>query len=195
MNIFALHHNPIKAARYTILRRHINKMITESKQMLSNVWPEDYPKLHIDLSGKVITNKNFVVVPYDKGKSYPHHPCSLWVLESYDNWLWLLEYAIELNKIYENTFNKRSANYFSLSWYKSKQDVVKQLLPNIGPTPFAQAFKKYPECFISEDPVVNYRAFYVQTKWYVQTIMEEKNQVLKKLANHFNLPYLELEKR
>ena len=73
MNIFYLHTDPKKAAEYHC-DKHVVKMIIESAQMLYCAhWvlnPENLPENAYKLAHK-------------------NHPSSIWVRESYDNYMWL----------------------------------------------------------------------------------------------------------
>lgn len=95
MNIFALDLDPKVAARKTIWKKHIVKMPTESAQMLSFAIRIFYNDTDNILSG---INKY--------SKAHAMHPCAKWVRESSENFNWLVNYSLELNKMYEELYGK-----------------------------------------------------------------------------------------
>ena len=76
MNIFILHLNPKKAALMTC-DRHCVKMILETAQLLCT-----------------ISHEYGFDAPY--GSTHEKHPCTLWIKESKQNWIWLQQYGIHL---------------------------------------------------------------------------------------------------
>ena len=81
MNIFAITPDPIECAELLDNRR-VNKMITESMQMLS---------MALDINGA--PSSAFAVNksgnPYKSNKAHLKHPCTLWAAKSRENFLWL----------------------------------------------------------------------------------------------------------
>lgn len=137
MNIFILDYDPKLNARYHC-DQHVNKMILEAAQMICTVQ---------HLCG-------VKDVPYKP--THPNHPCTKWVRESFDNYLYLLDYAHYLNEEAKRRYNKKT-NHKS---YDVLMDMhfPEEGLPSIGLTPFARAmpdeFKSIP------DTVEAYRAYY-----------------------------------
>jgi hypothetical protein len=86
MNIFALDINPKKASIYHT-DRHIVKMPLETAQMLCTT---------INLNGGGAIYKTCFV----------NHPCTKWVRESIDNYIWLCELGIYLCEEYSYRYNK-----------------------------------------------------------------------------------------
>lgn len=131
MNIFILDTDKTKCAQYH-LDRHVVKMILEYAQLLSTACR------HTGL---------------DVGYRSTHinHPCSKWVRESKDNWLWLRDLSTELNREYTHRYGKSHKSY----------DVIKSLpvpnLPDKGLTKFALAM---PDEYKVSDPVQSYRNYY-----------------------------------
>jgi hypothetical protein len=78
MNIFYLHDDPQVCAQYHN-DKHVNKMLIESVQLLSNA---------LNLLGRP--------APYKL--THKNHPCSIWVRENRNNykWLWYLAYNLGL---------------------------------------------------------------------------------------------------
>ena len=88
MNIFYLHQNPEKAARYQY-NKHVVKMILESAQMLCTAHhvygnPDDAPYKQAHLN----------------------HPSTIWARESRPNYFWLYEHMIALGQEYTKRYGK-----------------------------------------------------------------------------------------
>lgn len=149
MNIFYLSECPIQSAKF-LIDRHVNKMISESAQMLANC----YSKRELVFAPK--TQKNEV-----RKHSYFNHPCSIWVRESIANFNWLVYHAIAMSheKVYRT--NKGHFSYDFILWCLEN----KPQLPNSELTSPAQAFEKnYPHLIDKTNPVQAYRNFYIEDK-------------------------------
>jgi hypothetical protein len=139
MNIFAVDNDP-RLAAIMLCDKHINKMILESAQMLC-----------------AVINERGGSTPYKT--THKNHPCTIWSRASLDNFWWLTEHAKELNYQYRWRYKK---DFNHKSWevikdvVKNNQGVIKNI-PDLGPTPFAQAM---PEEYRNPDAVVAYRAYY-----------------------------------
>ncbi len=133
MNIFVLDRNITKCAQFHC-DQHVVKMILESAQLLCTA-----------------LNKKGFSAPYKS--THENHPCVLWVEESYDNFLWLKDLAIELNREYRYRY-ERDHDHASIQ-------VIKAIEPfryeSVGLTPFVQAM---PNEFKRRSAVEAYRAFY-----------------------------------
>tara|TARA_R100001443_G_scaffold32966_1_gene46958 strand:- start:699 stop:1274 length:576 start_codon:yes stop_codon:yes gene_type:complete len=96
MNIFILNECPELAAR-DYCNKHLPKMIVECYQMLGSsvirhgATPDMMP----------LTKKG---TPLKGG--YHNHPCSRWVGDSRDNYIWTVRHALEICKEYTNKYNK-----------------------------------------------------------------------------------------
>ena len=90
MNIFYLHQNPEKAARYQY-NKHIVKMILESAQMLCTA--------HHCIMG------DDADVPYKP--AHKNHPSTIWARQSGENYTWLYRHMIELGKEYEKRYGRK----------------------------------------------------------------------------------------
>jgi len=139
LNIFALDTNPQKCAEWHC-DKHVVKMILESAQMICTTH-HLHPRI-----------KQYYEIPYKCTHTF--HPCTKWVRESLDNYLWLFELISSLNNEYKKRFN-HVQNHKSF-------DAVKTLpLPNIksiGLTPFAQAMPD--EFKQTSNPCENYKLYY-----------------------------------
>jgi hypothetical protein len=140
MNIFILDRNPIKAAQDQC-DKHVCKMVIESAQMLCLKLPE-----HLS--------------PYKQ--VYKHHPCSKWVLQSKENYAWMLQHAQALSDEYTYRYgrtHKCDSIIKSCAVYFSKYNTIG--FPDDGLTPFAQAM---PDEYKNPDAVQAYRAYYLGEK-------------------------------
>jgi len=143
MNIFFLDNDLSLCAQYHC-DKHVIKMILESTQILCAV-------LH----------QHGVNAPYRP--THQKHPCVIWAGESLDNWLWLRDLVVELNKEYQYRFDHDEPH--------QSASVASELplppIPAIGITERPQAM---PDQYkVLGDPVTAYRRFY----------LGEKRQLLK----------------
>jgi len=142
MNIFILDTDVEKCAAFHN-DRHCVKMILESAQMLSTA---------CRLSGMDVGYK----------ATHQNHPCSKWVRDSIDNWLWLRQLVIHLDKEWRMRYGHKR--------HHKSYDVVMSLpipkLPKKGLTKFAQAM---PDCLRKEDAVKAYRGYYMCEKRHIGT--------------------------
>lgn len=134
MNIFILDKNIKKCAQYHC-DQHVSKMILESVQMLCTC-----------------LNKKGFQTPYKS--THVKHPCVLWVEESYSNFLWLEELAVELNREFAYRYD-RSKDHASI---KVLQEIKNHKFTDIGLTEFAQAMPD--EYKYKNNAVRAYRNFY-----------------------------------
>jgi len=147
MNIFVLSEDPRMAA-IMMCDKHIAKMILESAQLLCTA-----------------INHKGGCTPYKT--THLNHPCGLWTRASQENFHWLTEHAKELNNQYRKRYDKQVNHK---SWEIIKQTVrnnaeIIRSLPDIGPTPFAQAMPE--ELRIKDNPVAAYRNYY-KTKGFAR---------------------------
>lgn len=151
MNIFFLHWNPRKCAKYHC-DKHVVKMIVESCQLLYTchwIHSGPAPPPHIDCApsgGYKPTHKK--------------HPSVLWLCESLDNYRWLIQLTHELLEEYHYRYSDRThACEKHLDWLR----IVYPLgLVSKGLTPPKCAMPaEYKE---AGDAVECYRAYYCGTK-------------------------------
>jgi hypothetical protein len=140
MNIFVLDLNPKKCAQYHV-DKHSTKMCVEYAQLLC---------------GSHHVTESQYEIPYKL--SHKNHPCSIWVRECVENYIWLCDLGLELCQEYTYRYGKR---------HKS-QDIIEWCLvntPNIPSkgniTPFALAMPD--ECKIGS-AIDSYRAYYMMSK-------------------------------
>jgi hypothetical protein len=149
MNIFVTDSDPAQAAK-NLCDKHINKMISESAQMLSTSW-------------WILDSGCPGVVTYKP--THQHHPCTKWVMESDGNYLWLGQHAMEMCKEFTRRYNKihKTQELIECLWKHPPRNI-----PNYGMrkmTPFVHAYYgKDPVghlmCHVPGDPIQSYRNFY-----------------------------------
>jgi len=138
MNIFILD-NEIKTCAQYHCDQHVVKMILESVQLLCTA-----------------LNKKGFPTPYKS--THANHPSVLWVEESYDNFLWLRDLALELNHEYKYRYDKHSDHKSIVVL----NQISEYSFPSIGLTTFPQAMPdKYK---VVNDAISAYRNFYIGDK-------------------------------
>ena len=140
MNIFILDMDIEQCARYHC-DQHVNKMILESAQILCTA-----------------LNKKGFSTPYRS--THMNHPCVHWVEASYDNFLWLNNLALALNREAQYRYDK-TEDHASV---KVLNAIMDHRFDAHGLTAFAQAMPdQYKD---ADDPVAAYRAFYSHEKTF-----------------------------
>jgi len=170
MNIFVLSEEPYEAAQM-VCDKHCSKMIVESAQMLSTAHRmlNGYVEKRPSKSGKRMINywvhKNPNLETFLYKAVHHNHPCTVWTMESKDNYIWHYNHFIGL------------ADEFLMRYKKPHMTVVKLKevlrnpphgIPNIGLTEFPQAMNHYPECKVPGDPVAAYRKYYHAAKHFAK---------------------------
>jgi hypothetical protein len=143
MNIFLLDWNPQKAAQMHC-DKHVIKMIIESAQMLYCAhWVID--------SSKLLSNAY--------KKAHTNHPCSIWVRQSMQNYMWLCALGLHLCLEYKYRYgdHKTHKTEYHLEWLINNPPEI----PDIGLTKPAQAM---PEEYKNINPILAYQCFYVESK-------------------------------
>jgi len=143
MNIFAIDLNPLKCALYHT-DKHIIKMPLETAQMLSfayyhpELWDKPVPELLMKFS-----------------KAHDKHPCSIWIRESHENFLWTCTLGIYLIEEYRYRYNseKHERCLQIFKWCLDNPPKLK----SIGITDFALAM---PEEYKCSSTVESYRKYY-----------------------------------
>ena len=136
MNIFYLDHDPHVAAQ-AHCDKHVLKMILESCQLLGNAHHLLAP----------------TTVPIYK-PTHLSHPCTKWVIQSSDHYLWLSRLTHSLLLEYTHRYGKRHASYMVWSWLA---DHLPPLPRTDQPKPPPQVM---PAIYHQEDTVQAYRAYY-----------------------------------
>lgn len=143
MNIFVIDQNQYLCATYHT-DTHVVKMPVETAQMLSfayyhpELWKGEIPDILMKFS-----------------KSHDNHPCSLWIRESLENFIWTCNLGIQLVKEFRYRFNpikhQRCLDIFEWCLRNPPN------LPSKCLTPFALAM---PDNFKVESDIESYRNLY-----------------------------------
>lgn len=151
MNIYALDMDPGVAARY-MCDIHVRKMILEAAQLLSTA----AIRMGYD-------------APYDP--THRHHKCVSWIMESRENWDWLVAHGHAAYHEYMARFGSTHKSYSVLLWAK-RFDPDPDGFESRGLSPFADAV--YPPSTMvwmtPEQGVTEYREYYARKEqvWAVR---------------------------
>ncbi len=149
MNIFYLHTDRDMNAQYHV-DRHVVKMPIETTQMLSTVLRERFN----------------IVAPTDgPGRVYKSvyitHPCTRWVGETYDNFMWTWFFGVALCDEYQYRYGKVHGCRQVLS-------TIADLQPSADSWPEGRELTYRPKCVAPEykrfDHVIAYRLQYIHKK-------------------------------
>lgn len=140
MNIFVLDENPQIAAQMHN-DKHVVKMILETAQLLCGVhW---------------VTDSQYSI-PYKL--SHKNHPCSIWVRECIENYIWLCDLGLSLCEEYTYRYGKRHKSQDIIEWALVNKPQLKE---NGDITPFALAM---PDECKKTSAVDSYRLYYITHK-------------------------------
>lgn len=137
MNIFVLDQNAQKASQFHC-DKHIVKMPLETAQMLCTAH---------SFSG--------TETPYKP--THKNHPCNKWLIESIDNYRWLVELGLHLCKEYSFRYGKKHKCEEVIKWCKHNEPNI----PSLGLTQFALAM---PDEFKTNCAIESYRNYYKYAK-------------------------------
>ena len=118
--------------------QHVVKMTLETAQLLCSVFE----------SGEA---------PYKR--THFNHPCSLWVREARDNFLWLCDHGEALATEYTHRYDKQHASEKVIIW--CRKNIKKISFPQKKRTAFAVAMA---DEFKKGTVVGSYRTFYRESK-------------------------------
>ncbi len=162
MNIFFVNSDPIVAAQ-SLVDRHCVKMILESAQLLSTA------HRYLDgfeILGKSKTGRNAKRWILDDSRenvlyqaTHINHPSAIWSRNSIENYNWLVEHFFALGDEYTYRYGKTHKCFGELS--SILKSTPNKLTKN-GVTTMPCAMPS--EYIISEDPIVNYRNYYMNGK-------------------------------
>ena len=138
MNIFYLDKSPKTCAKYHN-DKHVVKMILETAQLLCGA--------HWSTGGQA---------PYKL--SHKNHPCSIWVRQSEENYLWLCMLGRELCHEYTRRYGKIHKTSEVLTWCADNR-------PNIPKGKFTEPPLAMPDdCKIANSAILSYRNYYIKEK-------------------------------
>ena len=159
MNIFVLDECPVQSAQMQC-DKHVVKMVLESAQMLSTAHRMLDGELVIGLSPTGRKQKQWVLPDQREEVMYkvahPGHPCTIWTMESRENYDWHFEHFFALCREYQKRYNKQHLCEKKLLGHLC--DTPKNI-PQRGQTPFAIAMQANPECILN-NAVESYRCYY-----------------------------------
>jgi len=153
MNIFFLHTNPRKCARWHC-DKHVVKMLLETCQLL-------YTCHWMVNGGADLTSAPFRVGTEQRGykKAHWNHPCSKWVRLSSFNYVWLATLGMELLREYGYRYgNKTHLCAVHIEWLLQH---VPSGLENKG---WVEPFLAMPDEYKCGDAICAYRRYYVGAK-------------------------------
>lgn len=179
MNIFFLHLDPKKCAKY-YFNRHCVKIILEIAQMLYTAqWTCNQDDNWINLHFESLQLK-----PYRK--THFNHPTAKWIRKCRVNYLYACEMGLELCREYTRRYNKTHKTQERIEWLinnipKKFPEIEVQgrlAIINIpqGCTPVPLAM---PEEYHSNDLLYSYRKYYIKGKRHVAQ-SEEAWQTLRR---------------
>ncbi len=134
MNIFTSYDCPYASAR-ALDDARVNKMVTESAQMLSTalhmVNQPRWEELHAWDQDQPLDGGKRIFKP-----THRNHPCNIWVRESRKNFWWLWQHAMTLGEIYQAKANRVHKSVMCLTWVQYE---AYPLLPDVDRTPFSNS--------------------------------------------------------
>ena len=159
MNIFFLHKNQIKCARWHC-DKHVVKMILETTQLLYTAhW--------------VLGTTDFSTAPFQKNKPQrgyqsiknKNHPSAIWTRESLDHYMWLCMFGAYLCQEYQHRFGatKEHSCQEHLYWLTAHAPAA---LKENG---WRQPPQAMPDEFKRGDSIAAYRAYYLGAKAHMLT--------------------------
>ena len=152
MNIFYLHSDPVKAAKYQY-NKHVVKMILESAQMLCTAHHLLDPCSSDDIPYKV---------------AHKNHPSTIWVRYSAPHYLWLYYHMIALGEEYTKRYGKKH-----LTITKCK-DVLARYPGGIFNVGFSQPPQAMPDEYKHDCAIHAYWQYYIGDKRHIANKKTEK---------------------
>lgn len=167
MNIFFVDQDPVIAAK-SLVDMHVNKMVTETAQILSNCYS-------LERLAEPDCPRNYSGNP--RRHSYPHHPCCKWPQKSKANFDWTVAHglALEEERLYRGMNPSFPAKF--IKWCKDNPPHFNQA----EMTEPAQAFGEANQHLRSKDPVEGYRLYY--------NVAKRAQETLKKVWTRRGAPY------
>lgn len=153
MNIFFLHTNPRRCARWHC-DKHVVKMLLETCQLLYTChWIVDgvteLPSAPLLKNGKGHGYK----------KSHWNHPCAKWLRMSLSSYIWLATLGQELLREYNYRYpGRHHACGAHIEWLYTNRP---QKLVERG---WVEPLMAMPDIYKSGDPVASYRRYYIGDK-------------------------------
>ncbi len=151
MNIFILSWIIENCVKYHC-DKHVVKMILETAQLLSTCH-------HVvnSVQAQVWTHDNLIY-----RKTHQNHPCSIWLRECRENYIWLCHLGIALCNEYAYRYDKKSEDHKCYSKLMFLITHVPDLPSNNGSITVPKM--AMPDKYKSPDPVQAYRSYYLNDK-------------------------------
>lgn len=153
MNIFFLHPNPRRCARWHC-DKHVVKMLLETCQLLYTC--------HWMVNGGVAV---MVSAPFIKDgrrgykKSHYNHPCAKWLRESLFSYVWLATLGMELLREYNFRYpGKIHGCTEHITWLAANPPA------ELTNTDWVEPARAMPDIYKSGDAVASYRRYYIGDK-------------------------------
>jgi len=164
MNLFILDKDPVQAAQLQC-DKHVVKMIVESAQMLSTAHRMLDGTLEARPSKSGKTTVKYWKLPDEREDVlykavHMGHPCTVWTMESSQNYNWHLIHFAALCDEYTYRYDKIHASEALKPYLVNMPNNIK--VSSI--TPFKLAMGSNPECINEADPIGSYRKFYETKK-------------------------------
>lgn len=155
MNIFFLHYNPKKCAKYHC-NSHVVKMILETCQLLcSAIW----------LSG----GKGFFKL------THPNHPSAIWTRANKSNWIWLKNLGIALCEEYTFRYYKK---------HSSEDNLRKMECPSLPEGDFFPPTPAMPDEYkVKNNSLQSYRNYYILGKAHLHFSKTRHNWTNRKIPS------------
>lgn len=151
MNIFILSWIIENCAKYHC-NLHVVKMILESVQLISTCHHMTQP----DVAEKWVSENRIYK------KTHMNHPCSIWVRECKENYIWLCHFGLALCKEWAYRYDHKPSDHKCHS-------ILMFLINNVPPLPenggvITKPKMAMPDQYKSEDPIMAYRTYYLNDK-------------------------------
>lgn len=148
MNIFYLHINPKKCARWHV-DSHVVKMILETCQLLCTA-------IHVVCDGSTgVTNDTTLSIANNTTtlykKTHVNHPSAIWCRKSKENWMWLYNLGMALCREYTFRYEKI---------HKSQSVLENLKCPDLPDLPFTEPTQAMPNEYKNKSSLKAYRNFY-----------------------------------
>lgn len=127
-------------------------------------------------TGKV-RNKHVWILPDDRNNilyacTHSNHPCAIWCRESVENYNWLVDHLYALGNEYIYRYEKKHAT-IEKCFYQLQSPPFGLRDWDWTQPPSAMAA----EFIISDDPIVNYRNYYVIEKSHLKSYMKRDEPI------------------
>jgi hypothetical protein len=157
MNIFYLDHNTTLCAQYHV-SRHCIKMILEYSQLLSMTHRvlDGEPQPSLTKSGR--KSVSYILADTELNENLYHdrhisHPCSAWVRQSKENYMWLYDLCVKLMDEYTYRYGKVHASSKLLKYLRNPPK-------NISSEPFCEPPPSMPDEYKDKSSIISYHNYY-----------------------------------